>query len=140
MEQLKVRRLHQDAKLPEQKHPSDAGFDISTVETYTLQPGERKAFATGIATEFPHGYVGLFRDRSSMAAKGIHALGGVIDANYRGEWKVVLVNLGSEPFTINAGDRIVQCLFRRIEPFDVIEVQSLSDSDRGQGGFGSTGA
>lgn len=140
MEHFKVKRIRPDAKLPEQKHPSDAGYDISTVETYTLKPGERKPFATGIAAEFPHGFVALFRDRSSMAAKGIHALGGVIDANYRGEWKVVLINLTDEPFTINAGDRIVQCLFRRIEPFDVVEVQSLTDSDRGHGGFGSTGS
>jgi dUTP pyrophosphatase len=140
MQHLQVKRIHPDAKLPEQKHPSDAGFDISTVETYTLKPGERRAFPAGIAAEFPHGYVALFRDRSSMAAKGIHALGGVIDANYRGEWKVVLVNLGSEPFTVNAGDRIVQCLFRKIEQFDVVEVQALTDSDRGHGGFGSTGA
>jgi len=140
MEHLKVKRIHPDAKLPEQKHPSDAGFDISTVETYTLKPGERKSFATGIATEFPHGYVALFRDRSSMGAKGIHTLGGVIDANYRGEWRVVLVNLGEEAFAVTVGDRIVQCLFRKIEPFDVVEVRSLDVSDRGDGGFGSTGA
>jgi dUTP pyrophosphatase len=140
MEHLKVKRIHPDAKLPEQKHPSDAGFDISTVESYTLQPGERRTFAPGITAEFPPGYVALFRDRSSMAAKGIHALGGVIDANYRGEWKVVLVNLSDEPFAVNAGDRIVQCLFRKIEPFDVVEVDLLEGSDRGDGGFGSTGA
>ena len=140
MEHFKVKRIHPKAKLPERKHPSDAAFDIATVEEYVLQPGERKAFTTGIAAEFPHGNVALFRDRSSMAAKGIHVLGGVIDANYRGEWKVVLINLGAEPFVVAAGDRIVQCLIRKVEPFDVVEVQSLSESDRGEGGFGSTGA
>lgn len=140
MNEVCIKKLVPHATLPSRKHDDDAGFDITTVETLTLKPGERHAFSTGIAASFPSGYVALFRDRSSMAANGIHALGGVIDSNYRGEWKVVLINLGAEPYTVSAGDRIVQCLFRKIEPFTVREVTDLDTTDRGDGGFGSTGA
>lgn len=136
---FRVKKLSSDAILPTKTHVSDAGLDIYTNEAYTLAPGERHAFATGIAVEFPEGHVALLWDRSGLGSKGIHRLAGVIDAGYRGEWKVVLLNTTAESFAIKKGDKIVQCLLQRFEPAEIQEVSELSDTDRGAKGFGSTG-
>jgi len=133
------KKVHSEAVLPTKAHPTDAAFDISTIESYTLQPGERHLFGTGIAAEFPAEYVALFRDRSSLGSKGITVLAGVIDASYRGEWKVVLLNTSQEPYEIKAGDRIAQCLFLPVPTVEVKETAELPGSDRAAGGFGSTG-
>jgi len=139
MVQFKVKRIDPEAKVPSKAHADDAGIDVYANEQRTLQPGERYTFSTGIAVEFPPGYVALFRDRSSLGAQGIHSLAGVIDANYRGQWKVVLLNTGSEPYTVLKGDKIVQCVFQKYEHVDIVEVDDLSDTPRNDGGFGSTG-
>lgn len=136
---LCVQKLRPEAKLPFRKHDGDAAFDLSSTEDHVLEPGGRWTFGTGIAAEFPHGYVALFHDRSSMGAKGVHVLGGVIDPTYRGEWKVVLVNLSSEPVTISEGDRITQCIIQKVEGVTFEEVRALASTERGTGGFGSTG-
>lgn len=136
---FKVKKLEPAARIPAAMRPGDVGFDISTTESYTLSPGERKTFSTGIAVEFPKGFAALFRDRSGLGSEGIHALAGVIDPTYRGEWKVVLVNLGPKPYTVHAGDRIVQCIVQCVESVSFKEVAELRDSVRANGGFGSSG-
>ncbi len=134
-----VQKLSPDATLPTKGNAADAGIDIYTNESYTLQPGERHMFTTGIACSFPEGYVGLLWDRSGLGSKGIHRFAGVIDSGYRGEWKVVLCNLTSEPFEIKAGDKIIQCIVQKFEPTQISEVANLEESVRGEKGFGSSG-
>ncbi len=139
MTPFNVQKLSPDATLPTKNSQADAGIDIYTNETYTLQPGERHMFTTGIACSFPEGYVGLLWDRSGLGSKGIHRFAGVIDSGYRGEWKVILCNLTSEPFEIKAGDKIIQCILQKFEPTEITEVENLEESDRGEKGFGSSG-
>ena len=128
------------ANLPTKSHPSDAGWDLYSVEQLDLQPGKRHSVYTGIALEIPKGYVGLIWPRSGMAVKkGIHTLAGVIDAGYRGEITVCLLNTGDEPCSISKGDRIAQILFQEAPHFELEIVEEFSKSDRGEGGFGSTG-
>ncbi len=136
---FKVKKLSADATLPSKDNSSDAGIDFYTNESYTLQPGERHMFSTGISVEFSEGYVALFWDRSGLGSKGIHRLAGVIDSGYRGEWKVILLNTTDEPYEIKKGDKIVQCILQKFEPVKVSEVKELSDSMRGKKGFGSSG-
>lgn len=136
---LHIKKLSPEAVLPSKAHATDAAFDITTNESFTLQPGERHTFTTGFASEFSPEYVALLRDRSSLGSKGIQVLAGVIDASYRGEWKVVLLNTGSEPYEIKAGERIAQCLMVPVPAFEVAEVEELAESDRGASGFGSSG-
>jgi dUTP pyrophosphatase len=136
---LKVKKLSSSAVLPTKENPADAGIDIYTNESYTLAPGERHLFSTGVAVEFKPGYVALLWDRSGLGSKGIHRLAGVIDAGYRGEWKVVLVNLTTEPFAVKAGDKIIQCILQKFEPVKIKEVKKLQESKRGGRGFGSSG-
>ncbi|HSX25221.1 MAG TPA: dUTP diphosphatase [Candidatus Andersenbacteria bacterium] len=134
-----VQKLSPDATLPTKENSEDAGIDIYTNETYTLQPGERHMFTTGIACSIPTGYVALLWDRSGLGSKGIHRFAGVIDSGYRGEWKIILFNSTNEPFEIKAGDKIVQCIVQKFEPTEITEVTSLEESERGEKGFGSSG-
>jgi len=136
---FQVQRLVDSAKLPQKDDPADAGIDVFTNESYTLQPGETHLFGTGISVEFPEGYVALLWDRSGLGSKGIHRLAGVIDSGYRGEWKVALVNLSSEPYEINAGDKIIQCVLQKFEQVNITEVEQVSETARGAEGFGSSG-
>ncbi|MFH1353716.1 MAG: dUTP diphosphatase [bacterium] len=136
---FKVKKLSPDARLPTKENPADAGVDIYTNESYTLQPGERHMFSTGMAVEFPEGYVALFWDRSGLGSKGIHRLAGVVDSGYRGEWKVVLLNTTDESYEVKKGDKIVQCLLQKFEPVKIEEVEVLSETARAEAGFGSSG-
>jgi len=136
---LRIKKLSPEATLPSKAHATDGAFDIATNEAYSLQPGERHTFTTGFAAQFPPEYVVLLRDRSGLGSKGIQVLAGVIDASYRGEWKVVLHNTSNEAYDVKAGDRIAQCLLLPVPDFQVTEVSSLEETDRGSGGFGSTG-
>lgn len=136
---FKVRKLSPEATLPTRENASDAGIDIYTNESYTLRPGERHTFSTGIAVEFPEGYVALFWDRSGLGSKGIHRLAGVIDSGYRGEWKVVLLNTTDQPYKIEKGDKIIQCVLQKFEPVQIEEVEVLSETARAEAGFGSSG-
>lgn len=137
---LKVKKLVLEAKLPMRATAGDAGLDLYSVEDIAIQPGERIVVRTGVAMEIPFGYAGLIWDKSGLAAKkGIKVMGGVIDAGYRGEIQVVLVNLGDEPHAIAVGDKIAQILVQKVELLGVEEVAELSDTERGDGGFGSTG-
>ena len=138
--ELKVKKLREDAKLPLRKREGDAGLDLYSVEEVFLKPGEWKAVPTGVAVEIPKGYFGLIKDRSGLALKyAVHCLAGVVDENYRGEVKVVLINLGSETVKLDKHTRIAQLLVVPYLPVEVREVKELSETERGQQGFGSSG-
>lgn len=137
---LNIKLLTEDAVLPDYKHDDDAAFNFYTTEGLTLKPGQRHAFATGVAMEIPDGYVGLIWDRSSVGIKhGVKVLGGVIDAGFRGEVKVGLVNLSGEDYEFQKGDKIAQMLIQKVERVDITQVDELSDTVRGEGWLGSTG-
>lgn len=137
---LPVRRLIPSAQLPRYGRPGDAGLDLFASESYTLGAGERRAFGTGIAIAVPPGYVGLVWDRSGLAVgAGVTTLGGVIDATYRGEVKVPLLNTGEQPYAIQVGDRIGQLLIQPLPLVEVSEVAALDETPRGPAGFGSSG-
>lgn len=141
---LPVRRLREDAQLPTRAHPGDAGLDLHAAEECTIAPGERAMVATGIAVEIPEGHAGLVVPRSGLAARhGISVVNapGLIDAGYRGEVKVLLLNTDpGEPFEVTEGMRIAQLVVTPVLIADVAEVGELSDTSRGSGGFGSSGA
>lgn len=130
-------------ELPSYAHPGDAGADLRSAESLTIKPGERATVATGTAIALPAGYVGLVHPRSGLAAKhGITVLNspGTVDAAYRGEIKVTLLNTDKHnAFEIAVGDRIAQLVIQSVERAKFIQVEFLPDSHRGDGGFGSTG-
>ncbi|NBU32678.1 MAG: dUTP diphosphatase [Actinobacteria bacterium] len=140
---IPITRLHENAVIPSYAHLTDAGADLVSVEDITLTPGERALVATGLALAIPDGFVGLVHPRSGLAIKNGVALvnaPGTIDAGYRGEVKVCLINLDSQtPVQLPAGSRIAQLVIQRVEHAKFQEVAQLADSDRGTGGFGSTG-
>lgn len=126
--------------LPRYSSDAAAGADLHASEALLLGPGERAAVPTGIHLELPPGHVGLVWPRSGLALKhGIDTLAGVIDSDYRGELRVVLVNHGREPFRIETGDRVAQLLVQRVERVSFVAGEGLSATGRGTGGFGSTG-
>ena len=140
--ELPVVRLHDDAVLPSYAHPGDAGLDLTSVAAVTLAPGERAAVPTGLAIAVPAGWVGLVHPRSGLARRhGVTVANapGTVDAGYRGEVLVLLVNLGDEAVTLAAGERVAQLLLQRVGTAEVREVETLDDTTRGEGGFGSTG-
>lgn len=140
--ELQVTRLHEDARLPTYAHPGDAGMDLAAVEALEIGPGERVAAATGLAIAVPDGWVGLVHPRSGLALRaGLTVVNapGTVDAGYRGELKVLLVNLGDEPVQVRPGDRIAQLVLQRVGRAEVVEVAELDATQRGSGGFGSTG-
>ena len=135
----KLKRLGIEFAAP---RPGDAGYDLYSVERYRLAPGERVLAETGLHLEIPDGYVGLVKDRSSVAAAGLHTLAGVIDSAYRGELKILLVNLAAEPVEIRVGQKIAQLLVAPVycAPIECVNsLEDLSSTARGTGGFGSTG-
>lgn len=138
-----VQKLHPEAHLPQYAHMGpwgDLAADLYANEASTLQPGETAAVSIGLALGLPEDFGALIEDRSGLALRGITTLAGVIDPGYRGEIKVVMINLSAEPYSISAGARIAQLrLVRRIEAaFSVVD--SLEATTRGQAGFGSTGS
>ena len=139
---LDVRRLDPDLALPGYAHPGDAGLDLYAADTTTLQPGERALVPCGIVVAVPEGHVGLVHPRSGLAVDhGLTVLNapGTIDAGYRGELKVLLINLGQDAVEIQHGQRIAQLLMLPVALVDVREVDRLDSTARGSGGFGSTG-
>ncbi|MFZ2303942.1 MAG: dUTP diphosphatase [Minisyncoccia bacterium] len=138
--ELKIKKLHPDAKLPTYAHHGDAGFDLYAIESVTIPVGARVLVGTGIAMEIPDGYVGLVWDKSGLSnSHGLKTLGGVMDAGYRGEIKVGVINLGENDYTIEAGHKIAQVIIQKVERAEIKEVTELSDTARGHSGFGSTG-
>jgi dUTP pyrophosphatase len=141
---LRIKRLNHGAGLPLPAYASDgaAGMDICAAESLSLRPGRRAAVSTGFAFAIPHGYEVQVRPRSGLALKnGITCLNtpGTIDCDYRGEVKVILINLGEDDFAINRGDRIAQLVVAPAPQALTLEVEDLDDTVRGAGGFGSTG-
>ena len=141
---MEVELLQSGARPPERTRPGDAGYDLRCVEPFALAPGERGVIGTGVALALPDGVAGLVLPRSGLAARhGLSVVNGpgLIDPNYRGEIKVVLVNLGDEPFEADAGDRIAQLLLVPFLAPELVVVDELPDGgdDRGTGGFGSSG-
>jgi dUTP pyrophosphatase len=137
---LKVKKLNQQAKLPTYAHPGDVGMDLYSLEDYDLKPGERRVFFVGFAMEFPEGFAAIIKDKSSLPNKaGLHVMGGVYDAGYRGEYNVNLINLGEEPYHISKGDKIAQVVIFPVEIVSLEETNELSEASRGEGRFGSTG-
>jgi dUTP pyrophosphatase len=136
---LKVERIHAAAKLPSYGHAGDAGLDLFSCLDLILAPGEVRAVPTGIRMAIPPGHVGLVWDKSGISLKGVHRLAGVVDAGYRGEVKVVMINLGPAPYEITAGMKIAQMLIQPVNGVSVEESTGLDDTPRGAGGFGSTG-
>ncbi len=137
---LKIKRLRGGTKLPSYAHLGDVGLDLFSLENYDLKPGERKIFDVGFALEFPEGYAAIVKDKGSLPKNaGIHTMGGVFDAGYRGEYNVNLINLGKKTYKIAQGDKIAQLVIFPIAIAKLKEVKELSDSRRGAGRFGSTG-
>ena len=141
--QIRIQRIHPDAILPKYAHgpEEDAGMDLHAVEAVTLEPGVARLVPTGLTIELPPGFEAQVRPRSGLALK--HAITmpnapGTIDPGYRGELRVILLNLGREPYAIAPGDRIAQMIVARYEPVEWLETE-LAASRRGAGGFGSSG-
>ena len=140
---LEIRRLDRDLPLPSYAHAGDAGLDLFAAESLTLRPGQRTAIPTGIAVAIPEGYAGFVHARSGRALKEGLALvnaPGLIDAGYRGEIKVIVVNLDpSSDIDIKRGDKIAQLVIQPTARAEVVDADELTESSRGEGGFGSTG-
>ena len=143
MVQIQIRRLDAELPVPAYARPGDAGADLHTTVDVTLGPGERQLVPTGIALAIPEGYVGLVHPRSGLAHRhGLSVVNapGTIDAGYRGEVQVCLVNLDPRvPITLRRGDRVAQLVVQRVEQAEFVEAAELEQSVRGSGGYGSTG-
>ena len=140
--QITFQRLDPGVPLPTRAHPGDAGLDLRSSAPVSLEPGERALVPTGLAVAIPEGHAGLVVPRSGLALR--HGIGvvngpGLIDAGYRGELKVILVNHGQEPVSFERGERIAQLVVTPVFVGGVVEADHLRPTSRGEGGFGSTG-
>ena len=136
---IKIKKLKPEATLPHYVHPGDVGLDMYALEDYDLKPGERKIFFTGFAMEFPNGYAAIVKDRGSMANNSVHTMAGVFDAGYRGEYNVMLINLGQGVYKVEKGHKIAQLIIFPVAIAELEEVGELSETSRGHGRLGSTG-
>ncbi len=140
---VNIKRLDPSVELPRYAYSGDAGLDLRANETVDIPPHERRLVSTGLAIALPDGYAGFVQPRSGMALK--HGLSiantpGLIDAHYRGELKIIAVNLdSSETIHIEKGERIAQLVIQEVPVIDLVEVDELDETDRGSGGFGSSG-
>jgi dUTP pyrophosphatase len=139
MLKIKVKKLVSNAIIPNYAHNTDAGMDIYSCENLIIKPKHRTIVKTGISMEFPENYVALVWDKSGLAAKGITSIAGVIDSGYRGEYKIILLNIGSKNYKIKKGQKIAQILIQPIVQGEIEEVKELNESSRGEKGFGSSG-
>ena len=140
--ELKVKLIEPNAVVPCYAHPGDAGLDLFSIEDKTVPPSERALIRTGIVIQLPPGTEAQVRPRSGLAlTHGVTVLNspGTIDHGYRGEVKVILINHGKTPFQVEAGMKIAQMVVQPILTVDVVRVEKLSETPRGEGGFGSTG-
>ena len=147
--QLKVKRISEEARLPEKNNDSDSGYDFFILKDnswggpneYWIRPGDRKLFSTGISLELPDGYGMLLKDRSGLSVKeGVHVLAGVIDNGYRGEVKICLTNLSNTNVRISDGQKVAQGVLHHVPVCEIEEIKELSETERGDKGFGSSGA
>lgn len=140
---INFKKLDDAAQIPQNAYEGDAGVDLRSIEDMEIQPFERKLLATGLSMELPDGYAGFVLPRSGNALKKGLSLAntpGLVDSNYRGELKVAAINLDPHvPIAVHKGDRIAQLVVMRVEQIHPVQVDALSDSQRGEGGFGSSG-
>ena len=137
---IKIKKLNPAAIIPSYAHPGDVGLDLFSLEEYELKPGERKIFMNGFALEFPEGFAAVIKDKGSLPKNGgIHTMGGVFDAGFRGEYNVMLINLGDKPYQILKVDKIAQLVILPVIIAQLEETDNLSETPRGTGRFGSTG-
>lgn len=140
--QVKIKRIHPDARFPKYEHPGDSGADLYALEEFILPPLERKIIPTGLCAEVPPGFELQVRPKSGLAlSHGLTVLNtpGTIDAGYRGEIKVILINLGQDTYRVKIGQKIAQLVVTPVVTACFQEVDEVSESERGAGGFGSTG-
>lgn len=139
---LRFRKVHPDAVLPAYAHPSDAGMDVRSVDDLTIAPGKRALVHTGLVMLLPPDYEAQVRPRSGLALKsGVTVLNtpGTIDSGYRGEVGVILANFGEADFQVKKGDKIAQIVIAPVTQPEIVETTEVDETDRGSGGFGSTG-
>ena len=136
---IKIKKLKDDAKLPTYAKLGDVGMDMYAMETVTIPPMGHHRFWHGFALEFDTGFAAIVKDKSSISKAGLHTMGGVFDAGYRGEYNTHLVNLSGESYTVEEGDKVAQLVIYPIAIAELEETDTLSESERGEGGFGSTG-
>ena len=139
---LRFRKVHPDAVLPAYAHPSDAGMDVRSVDDLTIAPGKRALVHTGLVMLLPPDYEAQVRPRSGLALKsGVTVLNtpGSIDSGYRGEVGVILANFGEADFQVKKGDKIAQIVIAPVTQPEIVETTEVDETDRGSGGFGSTG-
>ncbi|ABO49037.1 deoxyuridine 5'-triphosphate nucleotidohydrolase [Desulforamulus reducens MI-1] len=139
---VKIKKIHENAEIPKKATSESAGFDLHTIESFTIYPGEHKSVRTGLVFELPPSYAMLVYPRSGNAKKHGITLSnavGVVDSDYRGEVMVLLYNTGDHEVSFQVGDRIAQAIIHALPDIELIECEELSDTKRGKGGFGSTG-
>ncbi|HEU5377763.1 MAG TPA: dUTP diphosphatase [Ktedonobacteraceae bacterium] len=139
---VRIKRLHKSAQMPKYEHHGDSGADLYSVIDCVLQPFERRAIPTGLSAEVSPGYELQVRPKSGLAlncAVTVLNTPGTVDSNYRGEIKVILMNLGTDPYVVKAGQKVAQLVVAPVLAADFVEVDELAESKRGAGGFGSTG-
>lgn len=142
MVNIKVKKVHPDAILPDYAHFGDSGMDVFSVQEAVLKTRERALIKTGLKLEIPSGYEIQVRPKSGLALKdGITCLNspGTVDSNYRGELGIIMINHSSKPFKIEKGKKIAQLVLNKVEFVDIEEVDEINETSRGEGGFGSTG-
>lgn len=142
MIEIKIQKINEDATLPKYARPGDSGADLFSTRDYTLKPGEKVLIGTGIKLQIPEGYEGQIRSKSGLAAKhGIAVLNspGTIDSHFRGEVGVILINHGRESYNVEKGQKVAQLVFQKVEQGRFKLAESLDETVRGEGGFGSTG-
>jgi dUTP pyrophosphatase len=142
MVRIRIRRIRDGAVAPHYEHDGDAGMDLYSAEDCTLKPGERRLVPTGFRVEVPKGYEMQIRPKSGLALKrGITVLNtpGTVDSGYRGEVGVILFNASDGDFEVRTGEKVAQAVITRVETAELEEVEDLSETGRGEGGFGSTG-
>jgi dUTP pyrophosphatase len=140
---VKIKFLNDDAKIPYKQTKASSGYDIYSTDSFIIKPNEISLVSTGISIEIPEGYEAQVRPRSGLALKkGITVLNtpGTIDADYRGEIKIILINLGKESVKLNRHERIAQLVFQKVENVNFITTENLSSTIRGKNGFGSSGS
>lgn len=136
---INIKHLYGHSKTPSKEYMYDAGLDLYSAEDVVLLPGRTKIIGLGVAVKIPSGWCALLVDRSSLGSKGIPRFGGLIDATYRGEWKVVLHNTTEVEYVINVGDKLVQAIFLPVPVLRIEKVDDLDKTERGDKGFGSSG-
>ena len=142
MEKVKIQKINEDAIIPKYAHDGDSGMDLYSIKEYVLKPGERALVQTGLKIAIPKGYEAQIRPKSGLALKsGVTVLNtpGTVDAPYRGELGIIVINHSNEEYKIEKNKKVAQLVFQKVEHATLEEVVNLDDTSRGEGGFGSTG-